>query len=197
MHRRDLFRILAAAAALPALTPNALAMLRQAQAATSREPKTLNPHQDATVTAMAETILPQTNTPGAKGAKVNEFIDVILTDWATAEERKQFLSGLAGVDEQCTTLYGKKFLDCAAPQQEALLRSFDEQWVAEEMVPKPRMTGYERRDQQLQGNFFGVFKRLTLYGYYTSEIGFTQELKKVIIPGSYHGCVPLSESSKT
>ena len=197
MHRRDLFRILAAGAALPALTPNTLAMLREVQSAPTRDLKTLNPHQDATVSIMAEPIIPETNTPGAKGAKVNEFIDVVLTDWATPEERKQFLDGVAGVDDQSNQLYGKNFVDCAAPQQESLLRSLDEQWVAEELIPKPHLTGYQRRDQQLQGNFFGTFKRLTLYGYYTSEIGFTQELKKVIIPGSYHGCIPVSEPSKT
>ena len=76
MHRRDLFRILAAGAALPALTPNALAMLREVQSAPARDLKTLNPHQDATVSIMAERIIPETTTPGAKGAKVNEFIDV-------------------------------------------------------------------------------------------------------------------------
>jgi hypothetical protein len=197
MHRRDLFRILAAGAALPALSPNALAMIREAQSTQNREPKTLNAHQDATVTVMAERIIPETDTPGAKGAKVNEFIDVILTDWATTKERQQFLDGVASVDEQSNKLYGKNFVDCAAPQQESLLRSLDEQWVSEELLPKPHLTGYQKRDQQLQGNFFGTFKRITLYGYYTSEIGFTQELKKVIIPGSYHGCIPVSEPRKT
>jgi hypothetical protein len=197
MHRRDLFRILAAGAALPALAPDALAMIREAASAATRKPITLSAHQDATVTAMAERIIPETDTPGARGAKVNEFIDVILTDWATVRERQQFLGGLASVDEQSNQLYGKDFVDCAAPQQESLLRALDEQWVAEELLPKPHLTGYQRRDQQLEGNFFGTFKRITLYGYYTSEIGFTQELKKVIIPGSYHGCIPVNGASKT
>ena len=65
-----------------------------------------------------------------------------------------------------------------------------------EHLPKPHHTAHQDRDQQLQGNFFGVFKRLTLFGYYTSEIGFTQELKKEIIPGSYHGCRLVADVNK-
>jgi glucoside 3-dehydrogenase (cytochrome c) hitch-hiker subunit len=194
MHRRELFRLLAAGAAIPALNSNAMALLRQAQAAPGYALRSLNPHENATVIVMSETIIPETDTPGAKGAKVNEFIDVILTDWATDAERKRFLAALGAVDDRSTALYGKPLVDCTSAQQEDLLRAMDEDWIQEEYVPKPHTTGYQKRDQQLKGNFFGVFKRLTLVGYYTSEIGFSHELKKVIIPGSYHGCTPIGSN---
>jgi hypothetical protein len=195
MQRRELFRVLGAAAVMPALTPNLVAMLREVHATPGGKLKTLSPQQDATVSAMAELILPQTDTPGAKGAKVNEFVDVILTDWATDPERQRFLQGLAGVDEHSNKLFGKAFVDATPEQQEALLRAMDEDWVREEYIARPHTRAHDKRDQQLQGNFFGVFKRITLFGYYTSEIGFSQELKKVIIPGAYHGCTP--SGSKT
>jgi hypothetical protein len=193
MQRRDLFRLLAAGAAIPALSTNVLAMLREEQAASGGALRTLNPHQNATVIAMADLIIPATETPGATGAKVNEFMDVVLTDWAVDEERQRFLAGLAHVDERSTRLFAKPFVDATPAQQEVLLRAMDDEWVREESLPKPHETGYQKRDQQLQGNFFGVFKRMTLVGYYTSDIGFSQELKKVIIPGAYHGCTPLTE----
>jgi len=200
MHRRELFRLLAAGAAMPVLSPNVMAALhtsmRETQSASGYALRTLSPQQNATVTAMTDIILPQTETPGAKGAKVNEFIDVILTDWATDAERTRFLRGLAGVDERSSELFGKAFVDDTPAQQESLLRSMDEEWTREEYLPQPHTTGYQKRDQQLKGNFFGVFKRLTLFGYYTSEIGFTQELKKVIIPGAYHGCTPIATANK-
>jgi hypothetical protein len=68
----------------------------------------------------------------------------------------------------------------------------DEAAAFESVNLPPRAPDYEDegRDQQLQGNFFAVFKGITLHGYYTSEIGFTQELKLQIIPGAQHGCVP-------
>ena len=199
MHRRDLFRLLAAGAVAPALNPSLLAAARaihQTQSASGYTPRTLDAHQNATVIAMTDIIIPQTETPGAKGAKVNEFIDIVLTDWATDVERRRFLLGLTGVDERCAKLYGKTFVDCTPLQQETLLRALDEEWVREEYLPKPHLRGFDRRDQQLQGNFFGTFKRLTLHGYYTSEIGFSQELKKVIIPGAYHGCTPVADANK-
>jgi hypothetical protein len=191
MYRRELFRLLATGVAFPALSPSAIAMFRQAQSTPSYALRTLDPHQNATVVLMTDVILPQTDTPGAKGAKVNEFIDVILTDWATDAEREHFLSGLASLDDRSNALFGKPLVDSSPAQQESLLRAMDDEWVRKADEVKPRTSAYEERDQQLHGNFFGVFKRLTLVGYYTSEIGFTQELKKVIIPGSYQGCTPI------
>src|SRR5277367_6751647 len=138
MHRRELFRILAAGATIPALTPNTFAMFRTSQAASATALRTLDAHQNATVIAMSEGIIPQTDTPGAKGAKVNEFIDVILTDWATDTERQRFLAGLASVDERSTKLYGKSFVDSNSDQQGTLLRAMDDEWVREEYLPKPR-----------------------------------------------------------
>jgi len=44
------------------------------------------------------------------------------------------------------------------------------------------------RETQLHGEFFRVFKTMTVHGYYTSEIGFTKELQLEIIPGAQHGC---------
>jgi hypothetical protein len=52
------------------------------------------------------------------------------------------------------------------------------------------------RDTQLKGNFFTVFKGITLHGYYTSEVGFSRELGLQIIPGAQHGCVPLTAEKK-
>ena len=54
--------------------------------------------------------------------------------------------------------------------------------------PPPPFWEPQGRDTQMQGDFFAIFKNMTLHGYYTSEIGFSQELKLQIIPGGYHGC---------
>src|SRR5260370_39994165 len=80
-------------------------------------PRTLDAHQNDTVVAMIDQIIPATETPGAKGARVNEFIDVILTEWANDEERRNFLSALADIDKQSTTLFGKNFA-AATPEQQ-------------------------------------------------------------------------------
>ena len=100
MNRREALRVLTAGVVLPALTPELFAFYRQAQPASSYALRTLDSHQNDTVVAMIDLIIPETDTPGAKGARVNEFIDVILTEWANDEERRNFLNGLADVDKQ-------------------------------------------------------------------------------------------------
>jgi hypothetical protein len=197
MQRREALRLLMAGGVLPALPTNLFAFFQGAHPASGYTLRTLNPHQNDTVVAMIDQIIPATDTPGAKGARVNEFIDVILTEWADAEERKNFLDGLAGVDKQTNDLFGKNFVDASPAQQVTLLRSMDES-VATQRTRRMRHgnTIPEERDKQLRGEFFIVFKGITVHGYYTSEIGFSQELNLQIIPGAQHGCVPLPAEKK-
>jgi hypothetical protein len=197
MQRREALRLLMAGGVLPALPTNLFAFFQGAHPASGYALRTLNPHQNDTVVAMIDQIIPTTDTPGAKGARVNEFIDVILTEWADAEERKNFLDGLAGVDKQTNDLFGKNFVDASPAQQVTLLRSMDES-VATQRTRRMRHgnTIPEERDKQLRGEFFNVFKGITVHGYYTSEIGFSQELNLQIIPGAQHGCVPLPAEKK-
>jgi hypothetical protein len=200
MQRRDALKLLFTGAVLPVLPPEAFALLQQAHPAAGYAIRTLSPHQDTTVITMTDLIIPETDTPGAKGAKVNEFIDLILTDWATEEERTQFLNGLAEVDKQSNELFGKDFVDASPAQQIALLRAMDDAGMAERAPARPGnflLNPAQARDTQLRGNFWMVFKGITLHGYYTSEIGFTEELKLQIIPGAYRGCTPApSEPAK-
>jgi glucoside 3-dehydrogenase (cytochrome c) hitch-hiker subunit len=190
MNRRDALRMLTAGAVLPALSPELFAFYQQAHPGGSYTLRTLNPHQNDMVVAMIDQIIPATDTPGAKAARVNEFIDVILTEWATDEERRNFLDGLADVDKQSQALFGKDFASASPAQQLVLLRAMD---AAAEVTrshrkPRPPFWELEGRDTQMQDDFFTVFKNMTLYGYYTSETGFAKELKLEIIPGAQHGC---------
>jgi Gluconate 2-dehydrogenase subunit 3 len=191
MQRREALRIFAAGAVLPALSPELFAMFRQAQPPPGYTLRTLTGHANDTVVAMIDQIIPATDTPGAKGARVNEFIDLILTEWATPEERKNFLDGLAGIDKQSQALYGKNFSDATAEQQVVQLRAIDDAVMTNRSVRPRHGNTVLKPDSQLEGNFWEVFKRITIHGYYTSEVGFTQELKLEIIPGAQHGCNPM------
>jgi hypothetical protein len=191
MHRRDALRIFAAGAVLPVFSPELFAVFRKAQPPPGYTLRTLTPHQNDTILAMIDQIIPATDTPGAKGARVNEFIDVILTEWATPEERTHFLDGLAGIDKESQELFGKSFADATPQQQLAQLRAIDDATLAGRTPRVRHGNTIPEPDAQLKGNFWEVFKRITVHGYYTSEIGFTQELKLQIIPGAHHGCSPL------
>jgi len=196
MHRRELFRFLGAGAALPVFDSNLLAAFQDAHPKSAYTLRTLNPHQNATLVTMTDLIIPETDTPGAKAVRVNEFIDLILTEWAHDDERKTFLAGLDDVDKRSNAIFEKNFIDVTPAQQEILLRELDQRYA---MDREDRAAHFVRRphNAQLTGDFFGVVKRMTLYGYYTSEVGFTQELRKQIIPGTYHGCTPVSDAGAT
>jgi hypothetical protein len=192
MQRRDALRIFAAGAVLPVFSPELFALFRQAQPPPGYTLRTLTLHLNDTVVAMAEQIIPATDTPGAKGARVNEFIDVILTEWATPEERAHFIAGLEDIDKQSQKLFGKNFADASSEQQLTQLRAIDDVTLAGRVASAHHGNHVSEPDTQLKGNFWEVFKRITVHGYYTSEVGFSQELKLQIIPGAQHGCQPVA-----
>jgi glucoside 3-dehydrogenase (cytochrome c) hitch-hiker subunit len=125
-------------------------------------PRVFDAHQNDTVVVLSELIIPQTDTPGAKTAKVNEFIDLVLSG-ADQAERKQFLKGLAWMDGRSQELFGADFASAASDQQTALLT----------ILASPKNKAFE---DQLGIDFFNAFKAITITGYYTSEIGMKQEL---------------------
>ena len=125
-------------------------------------PKVFDAHQNETVVVLSEMIIPQTDTPGAKAAKVNEFVDLVLDD-ANESDRKQFLKGLAWMDARSQELFGTDFVSAAPEQQTALLT----------ILASPKNKAFE---DQVGIDFFNAIKGLTITGYYTSEIGMKQEL---------------------
>ena len=196
MLRRDVLRVLSAAAVAPVLPQEVTFLLRQAQPPAGYGLRTLTLQQNAVVVAMIDLIIPATETPGAKAARVNEFMDVILTDWATPDERERFLAGLDDVDTQANALFGKNFLEASVIQQTALLQALDDSVDWAQGLPTEPAVSSGRPFDQLRGEFFRSFKLMTIHGYYTSEIGQTQELKREIIPGAFHGCAPVASEKK-
>jgi hypothetical protein len=193
MQRREALRLLASAAALPLLSRKAFSMFQEVHDQLPEQAvlKTLNPHQNAMVTTISELIIPQTTTPGAKAARVNEFIDLILTEWYDEEEKSTFLTGLTDVDARAHDLFGKDFVECGEKSQLEILQALDDD-VAASRVERRR--GSMRR-RPPEHNFFFMMKQLTLIGYYTSQVGFEQELHGEIIPARHAGCVPLEEEA--
>ena len=125
-------------------------------------PRALDAHQNEMVVALSELIIPATDTPGAKAALVNRFIDAVVDD---AEEayRRSFLRGFEWMDARSRELFGDEFLKSSPEQQAALLT----------ILSSGRNVALE---DQLGVEFFEAVKELTITGYYTSEVGLKQEL---------------------
>jgi hypothetical protein len=195
MQRREVLKLLAGTAALPLLSADALAFFQAVheQIPVPAALKTLNPHQDATVTAIAEWIIPETETPGAKAVRVNEFIDLILTDWMDEEERTKFLSGIADVDARCHEAFGKDFVDGSAAEQKQMLTVLDEELTEFRQVEAEAPSRRHKIRPDSDKPFFDGMKQLTLAGYFTSEAGAKQALHFQIIPSQHAACVPEEE----
>jgi hypothetical protein len=189
MERREALRLMGAASVFSALSSDLFAATLQAQLAANNGGalRTLSAAQNEIVVAMSDVMIPATDTPGAKAAKVNEFIDLILTEWATEEERKIFLDGLEEADRKTNALFGHSFAVASAKEQAAIVQAFDEELATSRNEKLPEQV--RSWEVTLLLPFFAQMRRLTLAGYYTSPIGQEQELKVEIIPGALHGCV--------
>jgi hypothetical protein len=199
LDRREVLKMLAWGSAIPAIPAELLGAFREVHAALPEAPalKVFTPHQDATVTTMAELIIPETDTPGAKAVRVNEFIDHIVADWYSEQDRARFLVGLAEVDGRTQNLFQKDFVDATPSQQSEIFRALGEEMAAATAVVADGPRGYRASLPEPDGNFYFMFRQLTLTGYFTSEAGFSQQLHEEIIPGRFDGCASPDSSAAT
>jgi Gluconate 2-dehydrogenase subunit 3 len=158
MHRRELLSVIGAAAVLPLLPRSAEAAATfgerlHARLTTDSGFRTFDAGQAALVSRLADDILPRTDTPGALDVLVPQFVDLLYTDWASDDERKLLLDGLAEIDTTSQRLGGEPFVRLADNSHQEMLRVLDKQ----------------RSDKSGMGYAFGQIKALTVYGYFTSE----------------------------
>ncbi len=135
---------------------------------------------------LAEAILPKTSTPGAKEAGVGEFIPVMIRDCYYEADQKAFLEGLAGVDDRAEKEFGKKFQELSKEEQLKFVNTYD----------KEASEYQKNKKEEDPNNFFHLLKQLTLTGFFTSEVGMTQALRYVKIPGRFDGEFPYKKGDK-
>ncbi|PAX07751.1 gluconate 2-dehydrogenase subunit 3 family protein [Sphingomonas lenta] len=135
--------------------------------------------QRALVTALSERIIPTTDTPGAIAAGVPAYIEKLLADWALPGEKTPILAGLDALDARSRADFRVAAAQASPAQQDALLTlSMNDQ------VPGAG------------AKFFEALRQLVITGYYTSEIGITQERVYVPVPGRYDGAHPYAEVNR-
>nr|WP_295871089.1 gluconate 2-dehydrogenase subunit 3 family protein [uncultured Chitinophaga sp.] len=187
MHRRDAIRNVAIllGTAISASTLSAL------ESCTGSAPKNYDLHKPETkalLAEIAETIIPTTSTPGAKAAKVDEFIVVMMNDCYKKSDQEVFLDGLKKIDAASQKQFKKNFMEITPEQRTELLTQIDKERVE-----------YNKRKDKKEGDpthYFQYLKELTLLGYFTSKEGATQALRYVPVPGKYEGCIPYKKGDK-
>ena len=154
---------------------------RQAAAAGSAGLGAFAAQDVALLDEVAETILPETKTPGAKAARVGAFMALMVTDTYDEREQATFRAGMRKLDEACRAMHHASFLEATPAQRLALLEQLDRE-------QKAYMD--ERRGDETPVHYFRMMKQLALLGYFTSEIGYTQAMRYIETPGRFDPCVP-------
>ena len=173
MHRRELLQrvsLLLGGVLSPQLSAGLLGQVTNA--GPSPAPSAL---EQTLVAELADTLIPPTDTPGAKASGVEHFILRVLRDCYRREEQERFFSALNRFHAGCVTKFGKPFAELAVAQRaEAVL-------------------DLAKADKE----FFKNFRQLTIAGYFSSENGATKALEYLPVPGRFEGDTPLKPGQKT
>ena len=136
---------------------------------------------------VADTILPETKTPGAKAAKVGPFMAVMVTDCYEPEDQKIFRDGMGKLDEASKKANGKSFMDSTPAQRLSLLESLD----------REQKTYMDAKKEDDRAHWFRMMKELSMLGYFTSEIGYTQAQRYAESPGHYDPCTTIKPGDRS
>jgi hypothetical protein len=161
----------------------------------------------ALLNEIAETIIPATDIPGAKAAKVGEFMKTMVTDCYTTAEQKTFMSGISSLQDACKKMHSKSFADCDVKQRQDFLVSLGKEAktyndkIGKEDGPKyaahlatveSKYTVFEWQPK----HYYSMMRELTIAGYFESEIGMTKAQEYVPVPGKYDGAFPYKKGDK-
>ncbi len=135
---------------------------------------------------VAETIIPETSTPGAKAAAVGTFMTVMVNDCYTPADQEVFKQGISLLKEASNKKFNRSFLDITAEEKNVLLNEVNKE--------AKEYTASKKADQP--HHYFRMMKELTLLGYFTSEPGATKALNYVLVPGKYEGCIPYKKGDR-
>ena len=193
MNRREALQKTFAIAGTSALTPALMGLLQscQQQERLSWQPVFLNEEQAGTISALVDTILPQTETPGALDMKVDIFIDKVFGELYDKAGQSWVLDEITKLNDRCADQYGSTFTGLTDQQRASFLSELESEY------PKYNSSvwGTAVGEQEPVG-FYRSVKTMALWGYFTSEEIGKNVLNYDPVPGEYKGCIPLEEVGK-
>lgn len=190
MERRELLKMIMAATGVAMVGGNAFAYEMGSPVPLSA---TLFNQDDVILfNEIAEVILPRTDTPGAKDANVGLMALILANDCYKTEERESFIKGFRTLDKLTQDKYGKPFLLLSPEQKTKFVKSLDKEaktYNKKHDIYYLSATPYDRDSKASDPipHFFTMLKQLTLFSFFTSQIGATKVLRYEAIPGRYNG----------
>jgi hypothetical protein len=129
----------------------------------------IDEEQQAFLAEIAETIIPATDTPGAKDVSAHLFALQMLNDCYRTEDREQFVKGMEEFRENVQKNYKKSFVQCSPSERHAIVAVAD-----------------ARKDAKEDAHFFyTTIKRLTVQAYTTSKYYLSNVQVYKLVPGKF------------
>jgi hypothetical protein len=151
-------------------------------AAAGWKPLFLDEHQNETLIVLSDLMIPATDTPGAKEALVNRYIDVVLAA-ETSEVQRAFLNSLGFLDGESMRRFKAAFRHLSREDQDDLLHGMAYPQNAS------KWTGEAEAKPDMGHAHFEALKQRIMSAYYSSQIG-VQELgwDGAFTHGIFQGC---------
>lgn len=146
-----------------------------------REDRFFTEGQEEIVAEIADMLIPDNDIPGAKAAGMGSFIVMMISDCYPEDIQKKFVSGLIRVEKMSESMFNKPFAVITRTERGRILKELKQEAEGTKDAPP---------------HFFKLIRELTFLGYFTSEIGATQALDYVQVPGRYEGCIPLKSGQR-
>ncbi len=131
------------------------------------------------INELAETIIPQTDTPGAREAGVGEFIAFILKENASTPTQNRFIDGLKDLTVYAVTNHGAPYTECSAADKISILKHYEKKSLF------LKGTAAKVEHKLLGDPFFTTLKKYTVLGFCTSKAGATRAFAYDAVPGRY------------
>ncbi len=177
MNRRSTLKTLIIISAGAALLPSCLQ--DEQKSSISLKKIKIDGKDEALLSDVTETIIPKTNTPGAKDVSAYLFSLMMIDDCYAPAEQDKFIKGLHDFEEFSGKKFNRSFVKCTPSQKEEILQSVED-------------------NKDITGNisfFYSTIKRLTVRAYTTSEYYLTKVHVYQLVPGKFYGCVPVKKAS--
>jgi hypothetical protein len=160
---------------------------------------------------VGETIIPATATPGAKAAKIGEFMKTMVTDCYTEKEQAVMKKGIESLEEACKKANNKSFMECTPQQRHDLLVTLEKEAQAHnkkrDEEDKPLREAHKQKNSTISwkdqkefvgapSHYYTMMKQLTLLGFFTSRTGMTETLRHIAVPGKFDGAMAYVKGDK-
>jgi hypothetical protein len=139
----------------------------------------ISSEQEMLLAEIAETIIPKTSSPGAKDIYAHQFAMKMMDDCASKEDQQKFVRGLEAFEKFSKNKVGSSFLKATPKQRSVILDEYEKM----------------KTDDSDEASFYRQMKVLTIRAYTSSQFYLTRVQVYELVPGRWHGCVPVKQSA--